>query len=74
MICFKFLRIFGEKLQKWKLEKIWAKLAPTPQRKEPTPQRRPNLQHGMPHRNEAEGPKWHPSSSGEGLCRTVNKF
>ena len=62
MICFGFLRIFGEKSQKrnWK---IWAHWAPTPQRREPTPRRRPTPQRGMPRHGEAEVPKWHPSGT-----------
>ena len=62
MFCFEILRIFEEKSQKTKNKKqskleIWAYRAPTPQRREPTPQC------GMPRRGKAEVPKWHLSGT-----------
>ena len=47
-VSFGFGVIFGEKSQKGKNYKIWAKQVPTPQRREPTPRHRSTLQRGMP--------------------------
>ena len=55
--------IFGEKSQKGKTRKIWAKRASTPRCREPRPRHRPTPQRGMPRRGEAEVPKWHPSGT-----------
>ena len=63
MICFGILRIFGEKSQNNKNWEIWAFRAPTPQRREPKPRCSPTPQLGMPHRDEAERPKWPPSGT-----------
>ena len=46
-----------------KLEKSGHYWAPTPQRREPTPRRRPMPRCGIPRRDEAEVPKWHPSGT-----------
>ena len=62
MFCFEILGIFGENRKSAK-KKIWAHWAPTPQRREPTPWRRPTLQRGMPSRGEAEVPIWNPSGT-----------
>ena len=63
MFCFEILRIFEEKSQKMSKLETWAQWTPTPQRREPTPWRRPMPQRGMPRRSEAEVPKWHPSNT-----------
>ena len=47
-VSFGFGVIFEEKSQKGKTRKIWAKRVPTPQRREPTPWRRPTPQCGAP--------------------------
>ena len=53
---FEILRSFGEKS---KMSKVGNR-APMPQRREPTPRRRPTPLCGKPRRGEAEGPKWYP--------------
>ena len=42
-VSFGFRVIFGEKSQKEKTRKIWAKRVPTLQRRKPMPRRRPRL-------------------------------
>ena len=59
MFCFETLRIFGEKSLKSKAGNLGYQ-APTPQRREPTPWRRPTPRRGMPLHGEAKLPKWHP--------------
>ena len=52
--------IFGEKSQKGKNQKIWAKRVPTLQRREPTPRRRPKPQRGVPSPRRGRGAKMAP--------------
>ena len=61
MFCFGILRIFGGNHKKRKTRKSGKNQAPMSQRREPTPRRRPTPRRGIPHRDEAEVPKWHPS-------------
>ena len=48
MFCFGFWGDFGENRKKEENYKIWAKRAPMPQCREPTPQRRPTPRRGIP--------------------------
>ena len=57
MFCFGILGIFGGNRKKRKIGKIWAKWAPTLQRREPTPRRRPTPRLGIPSPQRGQGAK-----------------
>ena len=58
MFCFEILRIYGGNRKKRKIGKSGPKRAPTLQRREPTPWRRPTSRCCIPRRSEAKVPKW----------------
>ena len=60
MFCFWILRNFGGNRKRRKTGKILANRAPTLQRREPTPRRRPTPRHGNPRHGEAGEPKLAP--------------
>ena len=54
-VSFGFWGDFGEKSQERKTREIWAKRAPTPQHREPTPRCSPMSQRGMPSPQQDQG-------------------
>ena len=73
-VSFGFWGDFWRKIEKREVRKIWAKRAPTPQRREPMLRCRPTPQHGMPRLGEVEVPKRAPLgyASANGLRRSVD--
>ena len=59
-VSFGFGVIFGEKLQKGKTRKIWAKRVPMLQRREPMPWRSPTPQRWVPSLRQGRGAKMAP--------------